>query len=184
MIPERMPPPDDQPIGWSPNALGSTSSQIAAAVVAMTAAQAQAFLLSAIAVVQFSRTMTFTEVQSLASAPIVVVDKAVIALPVGWRIRPIWFGVEQQMAAALYSAPPALRLRYSGLAVDLTGTIAISNAANRYLYTVETTGNSNTGNTVHGEDLSLVVATAADVTAGSGSVRVFGGYTIVPVATV
>jgi len=176
MIPERMPPPDDQPIGWSPNALGSTASQIAAAVVAMTAA--------AIAVVQFSRTMTFTEVQTLASAPIVVVDKTVIALPVGWRIRPIWFGVEQQIGAALYSAPPALRLRYSGLAANLTGSISISNAANRYLYTAEGTGNSNSGNAVHGEDLSLVVETAADVTLGSGSVRVFGAYSIVPVATV
>lgn len=180
-----MPPPADAPIGWSPNSAGSTAAQIASVVSAMTPAQAQAFLLSASSPVQFSRTMTFTEARSLNSSPIVLVDTTVILLPAGWYIQPIFWGVEQSMGAATYSAGPQMNLRYTGLAVDLcTAGINVSNAANRYLYTTGSIGNTNLGNGNASANRNLTVRSLADVANGSGSVRVFGAYVIMPEATV
>ena len=87
-----MPPAADQPIGWSPNAQNTTAAAVAAGVQALTAAELDAFLLSAASVIQRSVTLTHLQARALNSTPQTIVP----APGVGLVAQPVWWALEDR----------------------------------------------------------------------------------------
>jgi len=179
MIPTRMPPPSDQPIGWSPNSQGTTAAQIVNGIQALTAAELDAFLLGAGSLVQRSLLMPHTVFRSLNTAPQTIVDFSTLNAPATKVITPVWWAVQNATGGTAYSATTILSFRYVGIAVDAVGsTITVSNSANNQNRQTDPCGvaGDNLGNNVFAAGLSLQVRSTADRANGSGFVLVTLGF--------
>ena len=179
MIPERMPPPPDAPIGWSPNALGMTNAQIASAIQLLTAAELDAFLLGAASLVQRSLTLPFTAARALNSAPQTMVSA--VGLAAGQVIQPLWWAVQNANGATAYSGALVLSLQYAGLAVDIGESgvaITVSSVANIANRQTRDMGASNMGSGNLVANLDVQVRATTDRTLGSGFVLVTCGFVV------
>jgi len=169
-------------MGWSPNSQGTSAGQVVNGIQNLTAAELDAFLLSAGSVVQRSLLMAHTVVRSLNTVPQTIVDFSTLNQPITKVILPVWWAVENANGATGYGATRVLNLRYTGIATDLSSSTTVSNSANNRNRQTEPGGVAgfSLGSNIFAAGLNLQVRAAADRTLGSGFVLVTVGFLVLP----
>lgn len=171
-----MPPRADQPIGWSANAQVTTAAAIAAGVASLTAAELEAFLLSAATAIQKAVTLTHLQARALNSSPVDIVP----AQGPGLVAQPLWWTLQFANGGTGYGAQIQVSLRYAGIAVDLGTTQLITNSANAVNRHMEPVNNVSLTTGALAGNLPIQARAVADVTNGSGFALITVGYVVLP----
>lgn len=124
---------------------------------------------------QASKSLTFTQLQTLNSAPVQIVP----APGAGLAIHVMSWTLEQTMGGTTFSAGPIMSPRYVGSSAPVCTELSISNSANRYLFSWAPINSSSLGAGVAPSNKAIMIAATADVSNGSGTFIATVNYTTV-----
>jgi len=147
---------------------------VIALILGMTYAQISQAILTGGGSIWTRQLIPAAQVNTLQSIPVTMVA----APGAGLTVQPIYASTEQLTGAAIYSVAPAMRGRWTGLAVDnipIDTVVNTPTTRQQWLERIDD-GSVGTGNNVTGAAYEFTAT--ADTTLGSGHVSALIGYCI------